>query len=59
MAFIEASDETGIVNNGVIFPDYWTEYKNMVVEGNCLLLCGKRSEDRSRDSFIIELIEQM
>ena len=57
MAFIEASDETGTIDSAVVFPDYWAEYKNMIVEGNRLLLCGQRNQDKT--SFIVELVEQL
>ena len=57
MAFIEASDETGTINSMVVFPDYWSEYKNMIVEGNRLLICGNRNDDNS--SFIVKLVEQL
>lgn len=57
MAFVEASDDTGSIDCGVVFPDYWNEYKNMIIEGNKLLLCGHRNEDSN--SFILELVEQL
>ena len=59
MSFIEISDETGTINSLVLFPDQWDEYKHMVVEGNRLLFCGKRSSNKEKDSYIIELVEQL
>jgi DNA polymerase III alpha subunit len=58
MAFLEVSDETGAVDSIVVFPECWHEYKNMVIEGNKLLLCGKR-DGKNVDSFILELVEQL
>ena len=58
MAFLEASDETGSIDSVVVFPEYWEEYKNMIVAGNRLLLCGKRDE-KEQKSFILELVEQL
>jgi len=58
MAFIEISDSTGTIDSIVAFPEVWEEYKNMIIEGNRLLLCGKR-DYKKKDSFILELVEQL
>ena len=57
MAFLTVSDESGMLDNVVIFSESWEEHGNIVEEGNRLLLIGKKSRDK--DSFIVENVEQL
>lgn len=57
MAFLEASDDTGILNSIVVFNKCFEEYKYMIAEGNKVLLCGYRQKDK--DSFIVDFVEQL
>jgi DNA polymerase-3 subunit alpha len=54
MAFIIASDGTGILNNIIAFPNVWNEVKNIVLPGNTVLIEGKVG----KGSFIVNKVFQ-
>ena len=62
MAMLSITDETGI-SEIVAFPDKWAEYNNLLLEGNRVLITGKRSynkqEKKLGDSLVIESVEQI
>ncbi len=63
MARLIVSDESGVIDNAVIFPDAWEEASHILSEGNRLLLSGKRSYDfkakKVTDGFVVEQVEQI
>lgn len=56
MAFISASDFSGVLNDIVAFPDVYEKHKSLLFENNCIMLIGKRGE---RDNFIIHEVKQV
>ena len=50
MAFVTCSDNSGSLDNVVVFPDKYTELKSIIQEGNNVILTGKRGD---KDSFIV------
>jgi DNA polymerase-3 subunit alpha len=57
MAFLKVSDITGVLESVVVFSDQWKQYKNMLVQGNTVLLFGKR--DKSKESFLVNKVFQI
>lgn len=57
MASIVASDDSGIADGVVVFPESWAKYKDLLVEGNRVLLTGKR--DKNGSSLSVETVEQI
>ena len=51
MAFIKVTDSTGSADL-VVFPEEYTQYKDLLIDGNTLLLKLDRSKDK--DTFIIK-----
>lgn len=58
MCFVTAEDETGEMENIVVFPQQYEEYGGIIYEKATVLLYGKR-DDRGRDSFIVEKVLQI
>ena len=56
MAFVTASDDSGICDNIVAFPDSYEKHKNLLVEGNRVLICGTRTKS---NSLSIENLQQI
>ena len=54
MAFVNVSDISGALDT-VIFPDQWEEAKGLCVEGNTIMVVGKRN----KDSLIVSKILQI
>jgi len=57
MAFIKASDESGSSENIVIFSDAYDEFKDLLIEGNRVLLSGERTKDKN--SLGVQNVEQI
>jgi len=51
MAFVKAEDSTGACDL-VIFPEEFNKYKDLLMEGNTLLL--KLDRSKNKDSFIVK-----
>jgi len=52
MAFVTIRDTTGTVESVIFFPDQYREYKNILFDGNIIIVAGNRS--RGKDSLIVE-----
>lgn len=52
MAFVTLKDATGSIDSIIFFPDQYREYKNVLFEGNVIIIKGNRSKDK--DSIIVE-----
>lgn len=59
MCFATVEDETGEIENVVVFPDCYSEYEGIIYDGATILLCGKRSDKGNKDSFIVEKVMQI
>ena len=62
MAFLEVEDHSSPLDNVVIFPENLEKYKNLLYEGNTVLLSGNRSQkkgERNNDSLIVERVRQI
>ena len=57
MAFLTVSDASGCLNDCVIFPDAWVEFRYLLRPGNTVLLRGEK--DRLKGSFIVNKVWQM
>ncbi len=57
MAFLTISDETGTMEDIVMFPEVWEEFGNRVFVGNTVELVGKR--DYKKGSFFVDSINQV
>ena len=51
MAFMSVSDSTCALDC-VIFPENWRAYKDLLIEGNTLMLSG--TLDKKKESFIMQ-----
>lgn len=58
MAFLSAEDETGELENIVIFPDIYEQNKAIIYEQATVLLSGE-IKDHKRNSFIVEKVFQI
>lgn len=58
MAFVCAEDSSGELDSVTIFPDTYKEYRDILVEGNTVLLSGEISK-KDRDSFIVNKVAQV
>jgi len=56
MAFITASDVTGLMDNIVVFPDTWLSAKRLLVEGNHVMIFGEKGKD---NSFVLNKVYQI
>lgn len=57
MMFLEVEDDTGALDNVVIFPSTLEGNEPILINGNTVLLKGKR--ESTKDSFIVEKIQQI
>ena len=55
MAFLSVEDNSGELENIVIFPDIYSQNKDIIYEESTLLLTGE-IKDKKRRSFIVESI---
>ena len=54
MAFLSVEDNTGELDNMAIFSESWKEYKNILYEGNNVLLFCNAS--KNRDGFVVDKV---
>jgi DNA polymerase-3 subunit alpha len=54
MAFISMSDNTGVIDSVIIFPETYRTYQNILFDSNIIIVKGSRSKDK--DSLIAEKI---
>lgn len=52
MAFVTLKDSTGSLDSIIFFPDQYRSYKNVLFEGNVIIVKGDRS--KNKDSLIVE-----
>lgn len=57
MAFLTVTDGSASLSDVCVFADSWEKYNNILSEGQCVLLYGKR--DGKKGSFIIEKVVPM
>lgn len=58
MCFLSAEDESGEIENIVIFPDVYSQFKDIIYEKATILISGE-VKDKERKSFIVERIFQI
>jgi DNA polymerase III alpha subunit len=57
MAFMCVEDHTGTLDTVTVFTEKWKEYKNVLYEGNNVILVGQNSKNRRYqidDGFIVD-----
>lgn len=52
MCFVNLTDQTGCIDSVIFFPEKYKTYKNILFEGNVIIISGNRS--KSRDSLVVE-----
>lgn len=52
MCFVNMSDQTGCIDSVIFFPEAYKTYKNILFEGNIIIVAGNRS--KSRDSLVVD-----
>lgn len=52
MSFVTLKDSTGSLDSIIFFPEQYRSYKNVLFEGNVIIVKGDRS--RNKDSLIVE-----
>lgn len=52
MAFVTVSDGTGVLDGIIFFPEVYKKYRQILFEGNVIIVCGSRS--KTKDGFIVE-----
>ena len=58
MGFLEIEDATGSVDNITLFNEAWIKYKNVLYNGNNVLIIGKSSKGK-RDGVIVDEIFEL
>ena len=58
MGFLEIEDATGSVDNITLFNEAWIKYKNVLYNGNNVLIIGKSSNGK-RDGVIVDEIFEL
>ena len=58
MGFLEVEDATGSMDGVTLFYDAWDKYKNMLYNGNNILIIGKTSGGK-RDGIIVDEIFEL
>ena len=58
MGFLEIEDATGSIDNVTIFNDVWIKNKNLLYNGNNILIIGKSSKGK-RDGIIVDEIFEL
>ena len=62
MAFLSVEDGSSPLENIAIFTDQWLEYKNLLYEGNTVMLTGSRSSKggyEKNDSLVVNRVRQI
>lgn len=54
MAFLSLSDNTGVLDSVIIFPEPYRLYQNMLFDNNIIIVKGTRSKEK--DSLIVEKV---
>ena len=54
MAFLSISDNTGVLDSVIIFPEAYRTYQNVLFNTNVVIIKGNRSKEK--DSLIAEKI---
>jgi len=52
MCFVNLTDQTGSIDNVIFFPEQYKKHKNLLFQGNIVILFGDRS--KSGDGLIVE-----
>jgi DNA polymerase III alpha subunit len=52
MAFVTMTDSTGTIDSIVFFPEKYKEYKNLLFQGNIIIVKGGKS--KNGDGLIVE-----
>ena len=58
MAFVAAEDSSGALDSITVFPDCYKEHKDLLVEGNTVLMTGEISK-RENTSLIVNKVSQI
>jgi DNA polymerase-3 subunit alpha len=58
MAFVCAEDSSGMLDSITVFPEAFEEYKDLLVEGNTVLIHGEISK-RDKTSIIVNRVKQV
>ena len=53
MAFLVVEDTTGELDNLAIFSEKWENYKNILYQGNNVLLSCNSTKDKKKDGLIV------
>ena len=62
MAFMCVEDHTGTLDTVTVFVEKWKEHKNVLYEGNNVILTGQTSKNKkyqADDSFVVENIIEL
>jgi DNA polymerase-3 subunit alpha len=54
MAFLEISDNTGVLDNVIVFPETYKQYRQALFLGNIVVIMGNRSQ--KGDSLIVDKV---
>lgn len=52
MCFVNMADQTGCIDSVIFFPEAYRTYKNILFEGNVIIVSGNRS--KNKDSLVVE-----
>lgn len=52
MAFVSISDSTGVLDSVIFFPEVFRKYKQILFEGNIIIVSGKKT--KSNDGLIVD-----
>ncbi|NDB61298.1 hypothetical protein EB001_23105 [bacterium] len=52
MCFINLADQTGSIDSVIFFPDQYKQYKNILFDGNIIIVVGNRS--KTGDGLVVE-----
>jgi DNA polymerase III alpha subunit len=52
MAFVTLTDSTGVIDSVILFPSQYKEYRNILFQGNIIVIKGSRS--KTGDGLIVE-----
>ena len=52
MCFVNMSDQTGCIDSVIFFPEAYKKYKNILFQGNIIIVTGNRS--KNKDSLVVD-----
>tara|TARA_R100000008_G_scaffold47898_1_gene28397 strand:+ start:21 stop:983 length:963 start_codon:yes stop_codon:yes gene_type:complete len=58
MAFVAVEDSSGVLDSVTVFPDCYSQHKDLLVEGNTVLMIGEISK-RENTSLIVNKVSQI